>query len=491
MFIRLVKRYHGKTSTVYISKHLYFSWENTLLSLRFIQQASAVCCSRSSYMHFHEADLSLQDTTLQAALIHSQRSVSRNKHSLILLQTAGETFFPPLGHTSEHGHSSHPPIVYTHTFSPASRSAHPARFAAVPTQPRLSPHTTALFFPIHTRARRSVSAAVPPARPGWSGGRAVLPRGPVWSGRGRRGAPGRSRGARRPHVRRGGGSVRPAVPRDRLSAGSGGSSGRSATAGAAPLSRRRSGPLPPARPPRPSPAPRHRGPAPEAPQRRREGPQGGKGWQGVPRREPGWGIGGGPVPHSPPRRRRDALSPRSSQCRGRLRPPGKHEPQEAKGEEAAKSVPPPAPPASPKKHHRGGGKKTQNQTFLAAVSPSPEEHEPKHTRTRPRTAPRTAHWTAPRRLPRWLVVLPARLLLPLPFPPLHAAHWEESRGSLRPLARTHVNHRGAPPLGAFDWVLASLHARRLAAFAGCHRLALHPPPPLHPSLAPAPSSSAS
>lgn len=98
MIIRLVKRYHGKTSTVYISKHLYFSEENTLLSLRFIQQASAACCSRSSYMHFHEADLSLQDTTLQVALIHSQRSVSRNKHSLILLQTAGETFFPPRTH---------------------------------------------------------------------------------------------------------------------------------------------------------------------------------------------------------------------------------------------------------------------------------------------------------------------------------------------------------------------------------------------------------
>lgn len=54
---------------------------------------------------------------------------------------------------------------------------------------------------------------------------------------------------------------------------------------------------------------------------------------------------------------------------------------------------------------------------------------------------------------------------------------------------THVNHSRAPPPSAFDWALASLHAHRLAAFAGCHRLAL--PPPSHPSLAPAPSSSAS
>lgn len=85
-----------------------------MLSLRFIQQASAVCRSRSSYMQFHIADLSLQYTTLQAALIHSQRSVSGNRYSLIFLQTARETSFPP-GYTSEQGHSSHPPITYIHT----------------------------------------------------------------------------------------------------------------------------------------------------------------------------------------------------------------------------------------------------------------------------------------------------------------------------------------------------------------------------------------
>lgn len=214
------------------------------------------------------------------------------------------------------------------------------------------------------------------------------------------GAPGRSRGERRPHTRRGEGSVRPAVPRDRHSAGSGREQRpfrrcRGSALEPPPLGAPPAGLAPPVPPPPRGTAARRQRPlrggatihrAGRAPREFRGGS-----W------EWSWGTGGRPVPHSPPRGRRGPLSPRSSQCRGRLRPPGKHEPREAKGEEAAKSVPPPS--AGPAKKTPPGGKKTknQNQTFLAAVSPSPEEHEPKHTRTRPHTALRVAHWIVPRR----------------------------------------------------------------------------------------------
>jgi len=79
-----------KRSTAYSSEHAYFSYENTLLKLGFIQQSSALSCSRYSYTHFHKADFSLQDTS---TVIHRRCSVSRHKHSLILPQTARETFF--------------------------------------------------------------------------------------------------------------------------------------------------------------------------------------------------------------------------------------------------------------------------------------------------------------------------------------------------------------------------------------------------------------
>lgn len=138
------------------------------MSLRFIQQASAVCRSRSSHMPFHIADLSLQYTTLQAALIHSQRSVSRNRYSLILLLTAGETFFPP-GYTSEEGHSSHPPITYIHTHTHFNQHHVPllqCGCSGINATSALPLHYST-FFPPSTQGLLGVfPPTVPPARPG-------------------------------------------------------------------------------------------------------------------------------------------------------------------------------------------------------------------------------------------------------------------------------------------------------------------------------------
>lgn len=166
-----------------------------MLSLRFIQQASAVCCSRSSYMHFRKADLSLQDTTLQAALIHSQRSVSRNKHSLILLQTAGETFFPPRDTSlnTDTLPTHHHIYIHTHTHILTSITFHSSSGVCSGTNATsaLSPHYSTFFSP----STQGLLGVFPPLYllPGL-GDPAALPRGPVRSRRGRRGTPGRSRG---------------------------------------------------------------------------------------------------------------------------------------------------------------------------------------------------------------------------------------------------------------------------------------------------------
>lgn len=163
-----------------------------MLSLRFSQQASAVCCSRSSYMQFHKADLSLQDTTLQATLIHSQRSVSSNKYSLSLLQTAGETFFPPGTHVRTRSLCP-PPITYTHILTSITFHSSRAVCNGINATSALSPHYQHFLLPIHTRAPRSLLL------PGLGDRRADS------SSSGRyaepEGAPGRKRGERRPHVR--------------------------------------------------------------------------------------------------------------------------------------------------------------------------------------------------------------------------------------------------------------------------------------------------
>lgn len=403
----------------------------------------------------------------------------------------GKLFFPPLGHTSEHGHSSHPPIVYTHTFSPASRSAHPAGFAAVPTQPRLSPHTTALFFPIHTRARRSVSAAVPPARPGWSGGRAVLPRGPVWSGRGRRGAPGRSRGARRPHVRRGGGSVRPAVPRDRLSAGSGREQRplrhrRGSALEPPPLGAPPAGPAPPSLPRPAAPRPGARGPS--------EAARGSAGREGLPgspaagaRMRNRWGARPALTAEAPPW----CAEPPFFSVTGAAPPARETRTPGSKRRRSCEKRTPPGSAGVAKKTPPGGGKKNPKPNFPRRRLSLPRgartqthrdtpPHRPSHrpldgappTSTligRPAcSSSPSAPLSAPSRCPL------GRVSGISPSISQNARQSQRSTASRRFWLGSRVTTR--PPIGCICWLSP---------------VSVAPPPPLHPSLAPAPSSSAS